>query len=195
MKKYYTVSFEYAEDIYCTNIAHAESVADVEAEYRKYNWVKVRESAAYEVEEARRRGMPIIEVEPQQDTPAEVEPLSRYERIRAYLDSLNDVILVQIHNAYCDATNNSDNCIYPMDDFDEIIGDVKPWEVAKMCFYGHEFNPNHEWFYFNGDGNLESLDYINDSSPIYTEDIADYIDRDDNPLDDDEIAAILEEVE
>lgn len=66
MKKYYNVSFEYSDGVYCANIAHAETAADVEAHYSsKYKWVKVSPAADYEVEEARRRGKPIIKVDPQ----------------------------------------------------------------------------------------------------------------------------------
>lgn len=66
MKKYYNVSFEYSDGVYCANIAHAETAADVETHYSsKYEWVKVSPAADYEVEEARRRGKPIIEVDPQ----------------------------------------------------------------------------------------------------------------------------------
>lgn len=64
MKKYYNVSFQYSESVYCANIAHAETAADVEAHYNKYAWHSVKEAAAYEVEEATRKGMPIIEIEP-----------------------------------------------------------------------------------------------------------------------------------
>lgn len=67
MKSYYMVSFEYAEDVYCTNVAHAETAADVEVYYSKYAWQKVRLAAEYEVEEAKRKGMPVVEI-------AHVEP-------------------------------------------------------------------------------------------------------------------------
>lgn len=62
MKKYFAVSFKYSETVYCSNIAHAETVEAVKAHYSKYEWVSVRECEEYEVEEARRRGKPIIEV-------------------------------------------------------------------------------------------------------------------------------------
>lgn len=65
MKQYFTVSFEHSENIYCTNIAHSETVADVEAHYSKYAWVNVKPAADYEVETARRKGMPIVEIETQ----------------------------------------------------------------------------------------------------------------------------------
>lgn len=66
MKQYFNVSFQYSEDVYCANIAHAETAADVEAHYSsKYTWVSVSPAADYEVEKARRRGKPIIEIDSQ----------------------------------------------------------------------------------------------------------------------------------
>lgn len=72
MKSYFKVSFEYSEGIYCTNMAHAESAADVEKSYSKYNWCSVREAAPYELDEAKGKGMPIIEIE--HEEPATEEP-------------------------------------------------------------------------------------------------------------------------
>ena len=65
MKKYFNVSFQYSESVYCANIAHAESAEAVEAHYSaKYKWCKVSEATAADVEEAQRKGKPIIEIEP-----------------------------------------------------------------------------------------------------------------------------------
>lgn len=61
-KKYYKVEFQYSEDIFCANIAHAASVKAVEAHYSKYPWCSVSECKAWELESARQRGMPIIEI-------------------------------------------------------------------------------------------------------------------------------------
>ena len=64
MKKYFNVSFQYSENVYCANIAHAESAEAVEAHYSaKYEWCKVSEATVADVEEAKRRGKPIIEIE------------------------------------------------------------------------------------------------------------------------------------
>lgn len=63
MKKYFKVTFEYAEGIYCTNLAHAETAEDVEREYSKYPWQSVKEAQPWDVDEAKMKGMPIIEVE------------------------------------------------------------------------------------------------------------------------------------
>lgn len=74
MKKYYSVTFKYSENVYCTNIARAESVKAVEEHYSKYEWVDVRECDQYDVETARRKGMPIVEIE----SPAEQKPSGRH---------------------------------------------------------------------------------------------------------------------
>ncbi len=62
-KKYYKVSYQHSESVYCSNIAHAESVEAVEAHYSKYNWCSVSECEEWELESAQRRGMPIIEID------------------------------------------------------------------------------------------------------------------------------------
>lgn len=63
MKKYFAVSFKKSEDIYCSNIAHAESIKAVEAHYSlKYGWISVKECKKYEIEEAIRKGKPIVEL-------------------------------------------------------------------------------------------------------------------------------------
>lgn len=64
MKKYFNVSYQYSESVYCANIAHAESAEAVEAHYSaKYEWCKVSEATAADVEEAQRKGKPIVEIE------------------------------------------------------------------------------------------------------------------------------------
>ncbi len=61
MKSYYAVSFKYSENVYCSNIAHAETEDAVKAHYAKYDWVNIRKCEEHEVNTARRKGMPIIE--------------------------------------------------------------------------------------------------------------------------------------
>lgn len=67
MKKYFSVSFQHSENVYCANIAHAETAEEVEAHYSKYAWYSVREAQDHEVETAKRKGMPIIEIESKED--------------------------------------------------------------------------------------------------------------------------------
>lgn len=63
MKKYFKVTFEKSENLYCANIAHAESVESVKAHYSKYAWADIEECDATVVEEAERRHKPIVEIE------------------------------------------------------------------------------------------------------------------------------------
>lgn len=73
MKKYFAVSFKYSESVFCSNIAHAETVEAVAAHYSRYEWVDIREAEAHEVETARRKGMPIVEIETTEDSTKEEE--------------------------------------------------------------------------------------------------------------------------
>lgn len=63
MKKFFAVSFKYSESVYCSNIAHADTAEAVAAHYSKYERADIREAEAHEVETARRKGMPIVEIE------------------------------------------------------------------------------------------------------------------------------------
>ena len=62
-KRYYIVTFKCRnEKVFCTNIVHAENMEKVEAEYAKYGWYHAREVPDDELEAARRKGMPFIEL-------------------------------------------------------------------------------------------------------------------------------------
>jgi len=61
--KFYKVSFQYSETVFCSNIAEAANAADVEKHYSKYTWVNIEEATNSEVEAAKRKGMPIVKVE------------------------------------------------------------------------------------------------------------------------------------
>ena len=52
-----------------------------------------------------------------------------------------------------------------------------PMEIAQMIFYGGEFNPNDEYFYFNGYGNLESANWgdVVDVAEDLVDDIIDHL--------------------
>ncbi len=69
----------------------------------------------------------------------------------------------------------NDNRYYSMDELNEFYTGTEPMELLNRVFYGHdddtyttdssgnktygEFNPNREYFYYNGYGNLISSDY------------------------------------
>lgn len=118
--------------------------------------------------------------------------MTRYEMIKAVLEAMSDPELITIHNEYCSSSDNMDDYIYRMEEFDEVMANMKPWEIARCCFFGKEFNPCHEYFQFNGYANLESADYIGGNITVYIDDIAEYIDNNEDSLYCDEIAAILD---
>lgn len=60
-----------------------------------------------------------------------------------------------------------DDRYYNMEDLDEIFSNTEATEILARAFYGYDaesredapFNPNREFFCFNGYGNLVSCDY------------------------------------
>ena len=80
-----------------------------------------------------------------------------YDDIANVLDNLENWQIVDVHNSFADG----DNWIYSMNDFNDIMDGLAPIDIANRVFYG-EFNPNHDYFVFNGYANLESSDYPED---------------------------------
>lgn len=85
------------------------------------------------------------------------------------MDARYEELLKQYGNEYLQE-HNGDNCVYMMDEIQEFITDV--WEALRSSFNGYDwcpgadndrelrwqFNPNKEYFAFNGYGNLVSID-------------------------------------
>lgn len=119
--------------------------------------------------------------------------MTRCEKIKETLDGMGTAELIAVHDNYCDASGNMDDYIYNMDEFDEICAGMTPWKVARAAYCSGKFCPAHDYFWFNGYGNLESDDFT--PSIIYIDDIAEYIDRNDNSLYSDDIQEVLDEYE
>ena len=80
-----------------------------------------------------------------------------------------------------------DDQIYPMEELNEFFSYEKPDEILHRAFYGYDepvnkdeerlpFNPNRKYFYFNGYGNLVSInkkDYSNYLEESFIQDIID----------------------
>ena len=71
-----------------------------------------------------------------------------------------------------------DDRVFSMDDLNDVLQDINPSDILFSSFYGYDepvnkddqrqpFNPNRNYFYFNGYGNLVSTDKI---------DYSDYLD-------------------
>lgn len=93
MKQYFKVTYQHSESVYCSNIAHAETAADVTAQYNHYEWVDVQPAESWEVDAAARRGMPIVEIDPQPVEDAaeqEEQEMTIYEKMIEELNARND---------------------------------------------------------------------------------------------------------
>ena len=97
------------------------------------------------------------------------------EEIIAYFDEHEDTYNEAVEEL--DAYNGylGDDRYYSMDELDELYNGTEPTEILYRAFYGHDeetwhtdasgnreygpFNPNREYFRYNGYGNLVSADY------------------------------------
>ena len=80
-----------------------------------------------------------------------------------------------------------DDQIYPMEQLNELFQGTEPLELLQRAFYGYDepykngdpsrpFNPNRNYFYFNGYGNLVSInekDYSDYLDIAFIQDIID----------------------
>ena len=111
------------------------------------------------------------------------------QEIVDYINGMETEEKIALHNTYCDAANCMDDCIYSMDDMEEILDGVGKWELVRMVQFG-DFDCTKDFWGFNGYGNLVS--YNAWELPVYAEDIADYVLRKEDSLGDDEIQYILD---
>ena len=93
----------------------------------------------------------------------------KVEAIKNIIEDMDESDAVALHNEYCYETNDYDDEIIEMERFDEICEGMTPSDIANHIFYG-DFNPNHEYFHYDGYGNFESTNYPTDW--IYPGDIA-----------------------
>ena len=107
-----------------------------------------------------------------------------------------------------------DNRYYPMEELNELYRDTEPLEMLYRVFYGRdddtwatdahgeksygEFNPNRDYFYYNGYGNLVSSDYKDYSAYLdhyAIEDMSNNRRWVDSIEDDEELSALFDELE
>ena len=116
--------------------------------------------------------------------------IEKIKKLVEYIDSMNDDDLIELHNSYCEAAGYEDDRIYSTYELDEILEGRTPTDILSRGFYG-DFRPQHDFFWFNGYGNLKSADHIADM-PIFAIDIANYILSNEDSLGNDEIQEILD---
>ena len=116
------------------------------------------------------------------------------------LENMTDDNLVCVWNEYCDAVNDFDSRIENMDLLPELF-DLSTaenvWNLLNRFYFGSDerytgtsANPNRDYFYFNGYGNIVSTDYPREHVDIDA--VVDWIIENDDPLYCDEIADILD---
>lgn len=118
--------------------------------------------------------------------------MNETEKKQKLVDHINSMGVdekIALHNAYCDATNCTDDCIYAMEDMEEVLGDVDKWELVDMMRHG-DFDFAKDFWASNIYGNLDSYDAW--ELPIFAEDIADYILSEEDSLGNDEIQYMLD---
>jgi hypothetical protein len=117
--------------------------------------------------------------------------MGKRQKLVDYINDMSDDEMVELYNRYCEANNYRDDFIYRAYELDEILEGRTPTDILCMGFYG-DFNPRHDFFWFNGYGNLESADFSS-AMPIYPADMADYILSNEDALENDELQEILDE--
>ena len=115
--------------------------------------------------------------------------MTKRQKLIDYINGMGIDEKITLHNAYCDAANCMDSCIYAMDEMEEILDGVDKWELVRMVQFG-DFDCMKEFWGFNGYGNLVS--YNAWELPIYAEDIAGYVLWKEDSLGNDEIQEILD---
>lgn len=97
-----------------------------------------------------------------------------------------------------------DDRYYYMEELDEFYSSVSPTEILQRAYFGgdedggSEFNPNRDYFRYNGYGNLVSADYKDYSANLdryAIEDMKDNRDYIDSIEADDELNALFDELE
>lgn len=95
-----------------------------------------------------------------------------------------------------------DDRYYPMEELDEFYNGTSATEILTRAFYGHDeygddssFNPNREYFSYNGYGNLISSDYKNYSYLLDEYFIESLIDNANHLYLDDEVEEIIDSMD
>ncbi len=112
------------------------------------------------------------------------------ESVLEVVEDLDDATLISMWNDYCEGDNMFDSHVYSQDELNEVLDGDTPDEIARKICYG-EFNPNDEYFSFDGNANLKSSNVINEL--ICISDLVNYIIRNEETFGLDELEELLEE--
>ena len=215
MKKFkITFTKDTKSGIYSANLVNATSAEQATAYYTAQGYTV---AGCTETTSAPKPGQPVTTITEDWEAPKK-ETTRTPEEITADIIEFfknNDDIFTECieeldsYNGYL-----GDDRYYSMDELNEFYNGVEPSEILRRAYYGHdaetyttdasgnkeygEFNPNRDYFTYNGYGNLVSADYKDYSGKLdryAVEEMSenrDYI----NSIDDEEdLAALFDELE
>lgn len=83
--------------------------------------------------------------------------MTREEAIRTYVEQLSGSDLAELIQTINEYDGSFEDAAYfDMDEFDYFMTDYTPTGIVQMAWFG-DFNPNEDYFKFDGYGNLVSL--------------------------------------
>lgn len=93
------------------------------------------------------------------------------ERFAEYFAEQGNAEQVAIFNEWAYSTGNEPvNFMY---EFDEVCAGFTPMDIVLKVRFG-DFNPNHDYFTFDGYANLESIENVAEWLEDYVDDMVDY---------------------
>ena len=118
------------------------------------------------------------------------------ERFFEMTENLSDSELVQLYNEY--ASNVGCEWIYHTDEFNEMCAEFEPIDIVMKMRFG-SFNPNYDYWTFDGYANFESIERVREYlDDYYLSDLCDWYEQNESTLMDffaDEWSATEEEEE
>lgn len=97
-----------------------------------------------------------------------------YERFAEYFAEQGNAEQVAIYNEWAYSTGHEP--VNDMEMLDDVLQGFEPSRIACMVHFG-SFNPYHNWFTFDGYGNLESMWSVAEWLEDYVDDMADYFEN------------------
>ena len=115
----------------------------------------------------------------------------KFEKIKNYLENLNNKDLLDIWNCYSREICNDDE-IFRIEDFDEECSYLTPYDIACKIVYGN-LDLKLSYFKFDAYRNFESIDENKLMSYIDIDELIEYIVNENESFNDERIREILNE--
>lgn len=156
----YNITFQYSETTYCSNIALGTE-AQIRQHYSNYEIVSISEASEYDLQDAQRRGKPVIDctgeeiteetaqestetTETTEETAQEGKIMTDnntlYDILRDHFTGLDDDKIVSIWNEYIHENNLFDDEIFDYNTMEEIIENSAEGGLywVNRFFYGSD---------------------------------------------------------